>query len=109
MLNYAAENLSKHNYIPYYLYRLKYTSGGFENIGWSKPGFEGIYNKLMMEDLNTVFAMGAGGVTKLVLPTGRIERIINSKYPREYILQSHKIIDKIDKVKEFFKAAKCNT
>ena len=90
MLLYASEALKKHGYRPYYLYRQKFTSGGFENIGWSHIGYENIYNKLMMEDLSTVLALGAGGVTKLVLPNGRIERIFNAKFPKEYISQKTK-------------------
>ena len=103
MLTYASKNLYKNDYFPYYLYRQKYTSGNFENIGWSKTGFEGLYNKLMMDEISSVFAMGAGGVTKLVLPNDRIERIFNFKYPREYILHKTRIIDKIDKIKELYK------
>jgi len=101
MLNNASETLTSYNYNPYYLYRLKFTSGGFENIGWSLPRFDGLYNKLMMEDIGTVIGMGAGSVSKLVLPNGRIERIFNTKFPREYILQSSKIDDKIEKIKTY--------
>ena len=94
MLEHASRVLREYDYSPYYLYRQKYTSGGFENVGWSLPGFEGIYNTLMMDDLCTVFALGGGGATKLVLPNGRIERIFNAKFPREYIMQTGKITEK---------------
>jgi oxygen-independent coproporphyrinogen-3 oxidase len=53
-------------YIPYYMYRQKNTVGNYENVGFSKPGHEGLYNVYMMEELHTIFASGAGGVTKLV-------------------------------------------
>jgi len=85
MLSYAMESLRAGGYAPYYLYRQKFTSGGFENTGWSRAGAEGIYNICMMEELCTVLSVGGGGVTKLVLPGGRIERIFNAKFPREYI------------------------
>jgi len=86
MLDYASQRLREEGYGPYYLYRQKYTSGGFENVGWSLPGFDSLYNILIMEELRTVLALGGGGVTKLVAPKiGRIERIFNAKYPYEYI------------------------
>ena len=105
MLTTATKKLLGSGYLPYYLYRQKYISGGFENIGWSLSGFDGVYNKLMMDDIGTVFAVGAGGVTKLILPNGRIERMFNMKYPKEYILQASKITDKIEKVKKFIAAS----
>jgi len=98
MLEYAATRLSERGYHPYYLYRQKYTSGGFENTGWCLPGYEGIYNICMMEELCTVLAIGGGGVTKLVAPGGRIERIFNPKYPREYIMRADNIHAKFENV-----------
>ena len=73
-------------YRPYYLYRQKYMSGSFENVGWCKPGAVCAYNIIMMEELQSVLSLGAGGVTKLVDPsTGKITRLSNPKYPREYL------------------------
>ena len=103
MLEYASRRLRESGFRPYYLYRQKFTSGGFENTGWCLPGFEGLYNICMMEELCSVFALGGGAVTKLVSPGGRIERIFNAKYPREYILQSDKITDKIEKIMGFYR------
>ena len=100
MLDYASKKLRENDYAPYYLYRQKYISGGFENIGWSKPGYEGIYNKCMMDELCTVLALGGGGVTKLVTTDGRIERIFNAKYPREYIMMTEKIKEKTGRIRE---------
>jgi len=100
MLDYASKRLRKYGYTPYYLYRQKYISGGFENTGWSKPGFEGIYNICMMDELCTVLALGGGGVTKLVTDDGRIERIFNAKYPLEYINMTQKIKEKIRRLRE---------
>jgi oxygen-independent coproporphyrinogen-3 oxidase len=101
MLEYASGKLRENGYRPYYLYRQKYTSGGFENTGWCLPGKEGIYNICMMEELCTVLALGGGGVTKLVSSGGRIERIFNAKYPREYILQTSKPEEKLKKIMDF--------
>jgi len=101
MLGYALHRLPECGFEPYYLYRQKFTSGGFENTGWSIPGHVGVYNICMMEELCSVLALGGGGVTKLVSPGGRIERIFNAKYPREYILQSEKLENKFKQVKNF--------
>jgi len=100
MLGYASRKLSGGGYRPYYLYRQKFTSGGFENTGWSLPGYEGVYNICMMEELCTVLALGGGGVTKIVSPGGKIERIFNAKYPREYIIRADRITEKAGKIKE---------
>src|SRR5690554_5923783 len=53
---------------PYYLYRQKHMVGNFENIGYAKPGYESIYNIQMMEEKQTIIAMGAGAVSKIVFP-----------------------------------------
>ena len=90
---------------PYYLYRQKYMSGSFENVGWAKPGFESLYNICMMEELHTIVSLGGGGVTKLVDPhTGRIERIANAKYPQEYLRGLDQMIREKSRVADFFAA-----
>lgn len=78
-------------YKPYYLYRQKNTVGNLENVGFSLEGSEGLYNVFMMEEIQTIFAVGAGAVTKLVaykkLENGesKIQRIFKPKYPYEYL------------------------
>ena len=101
MLGITSEKLKSGGYLPYYLYRQKFTSGGFENVGWAKPSLQCEYNICMMEELCTVISLGGGGVTKLVSPNGTIERIFNAKFPREYIMQKEKISEKITKISEF--------
>ncbi|MCD7738428.1 MAG: coproporphyrinogen dehydrogenase HemZ [Lachnospiraceae bacterium] len=59
---------------PYYLYRQKNMTGSFENVGYAGEGKYGIYNILIMEELQTIVALGAGTITKAVFPGGRIER-----------------------------------
>jgi oxygen-independent coproporphyrinogen-3 oxidase len=86
MLALAEERLRAAGYQPYYLYRQKYMSGSFENVGWCRPGTACAYNIIMMEELQTVLSLGAGGVSKLVDPdTGKIQRLSNPKYAKEYL------------------------
>ena len=84
MLDYADPALRKHGFEPYYLYRQKYMSGSFENVGWTRPGGEGLYNIYIMEELHSILSLGAGGSTKMV-GGGQIRRAFNAKYPKEYI------------------------
>ena len=86
MLDFAGERLSAAGYAPYYLYRQKFMSGGFENVGWAKDGRVNLYNICIMEELCSIIAMGGGGSTKLIRPDdGRNIRIMAPKYPLEYI------------------------
>ena len=85
MVSLAGRRLAGAGYGPYYLYRQKYMSGGFENVGWARPGTESLYNIVMMEELCSVIAMGAGGSTKYAGPDGSVRRRMNPKYPKEYI------------------------
>ena len=92
MLALAWSRLREEGYAPYYLYRQKFMSGSFENVGWARPGTVCVYNIVMMEELQTVLSLGAGGVTKLVDRTnGRIIRLSNPKYAREYLENWDKI------------------
>ena len=89
MLDYANPALRKHGFAPYYLYRQKYMSGSFENVGWTKPGAEGLYNIYIMEELHSILSLGAGGSTKMV-GVQDISRAFNAKYPKEYIERPEK-------------------
>lgn len=84
---------------PYYLYRQKNMSGNFENVGYAAPGKFGLYNILIMEEKQTIVALGAGSITKLVLPDGRIERCDNVKDVKLYI---EKIDEMIQRKEDFF-------
>ena len=78
-------------YKPYYMYRQKNTVGNLENVGFSLEGHEGLYNIYMMEETQSIFAVGAGAVTKLVhfdketLKPTKIKRLFRPKYPYEYL------------------------
>ncbi len=87
MLRYAGLVLPRFGYKPYYLYRQKYMSGSFENIGWSKPGKDCLYNIYMMEELHSILSLGGGGMNKVNLPGGKVERFHNPKFPESYTQQ----------------------
>lgn len=92
MLDRAFERLLRLGFIPYYMYRQKKTVSNGENVGFARPETICLYNLYMMEDLHTVAACGAGASTKIISgESGRIERIINVKYPFEYIGEYEKV------------------
>ena len=85
---------------PYYLYRQKNMLGNLENIGYTKEGFESLYNIYIMEELQSIISMGCGGVTKTVeKATDRIERIFNVKEPKEYIERFDEMLSRKEIVK----------
>ena len=102
MVDLSLEALEGAGYRPYYLYRQKYMSGNFENVGWSKPGAEGLYNIYIMEELHSILSLGAGGSTKMVDPVHqRIERVFHTKYPTEYIQRSEKLEENLSAFRQF--------
>lgn len=105
MLNEAMRRLRGSGYAPYYLYRQKFMSGGFENVGWTKPGYDNLYNTCIMEELCSILAMGGGASTKLVdAARGHIERVFAPKYPQEYISSIEKTIADKAKIESFYQA-----
>ena len=91
MVAYANETLTGLCYKPYYLYRQKYMSGSFENVGWSREGMDCLYNIYMMEEVHTILSLGGGGMTKVNLPDGTLQRFHNPKFPEQYI----ELIDRV--------------
>jgi oxygen-independent coproporphyrinogen-3 oxidase len=79
---------------PYYLYRQKNMAGNLENVGFAKPGLEGIYNILIMEEKQSIVACGAGATTKAVFPDGRIERADNVKDIEQYLARVDEMIER---------------
>ncbi len=103
MLSLTQKALLEAGYIPYYMYRQSKCLGNLENVGWAKKGYEGLYNVYMMEEIHSVFAVGAGAVTKLKAPVGSsIERVFNYKYPYEYIGSFDEIIKRKEQIKDFY-------
>ena len=107
MLAEAARQLRAAGFAPYYLYRQKYTTGGFENTGWCREGYPGLYNIYMMEELHTILSLGGGGMTKVQLAPGQLERFHNPKSPQDYIAradelprQKDEIFDLLAQIKE---------
>ena len=96
MVAYANEKLRALGYKPYYLYRQKYMSGSFENVGWSRDDLDCLYNIYMMEEVHTIISLGGGGMNKVNLPGGKIERFHNPKFPEQYI----EMIDSVLRQKE---------
>lgn len=92
--NYAT-NMDMH---PYYMYRQKQILGNYENVGYTKPEKECIYNILIMEEKQTIIAVGAGGTTKICYPKeNRIERVPNVKDLKEYIDRVDEMIQRKEK------------
>ena len=85
MVAYANEKLSALGYKPYYLYRQKYMSGSFENVGWSRDGRDCLYNIYMMEEVHTILSLGGGGMNKVNFPDGSLRRFHNPKFPEQYM------------------------
>ena len=99
MVDYANETLRSLGYKPYYLYRQKYMSGSFENVGWSKNGRDCLYNIYMMEELHTILSLGGGGMNKVNFPDGTLQRFHNPKFPEQYIEMIDTVLE--DKKKLF--------
>lgn len=103
MIDYANKTLSANGYIPYYMYRQSRCVGNLENVGWCLPGKECLYNVYMMEEIHTVLAVGAGAVTKLKAPHDNIiERIFNYKYPYEYNTGFNTLVERKNRISEFY-------
>ena len=94
MIDVATETCNELGLKPYYLYRQKNMAGNLENIGFSKPGKECLYNILIMEEKQTIIACGAGTSSKIVFNDGRIERIENVKDPKLYIERLDEMIER---------------
>ncbi|MBQ8748634.1 MAG: coproporphyrinogen dehydrogenase HemZ [Oscillospiraceae bacterium] len=92
MVDYANTALRALGYKPYYLYRQKYMSGSFENVGWSREGLDCLYNIYMMEESHTILSLGGGGMNKVNLPDGTLQRFHNPKFPEQYIEQLSSVL-----------------
>ena len=103
MLAYTQNILGQNEYIPYYMYRQSRMVGNLENVGWSKKGYESLYNVYVMDETHTILACGSGGVTKLKRNNpDYLERIFNFKYPYEYIDRFDELIQRKSGIMQFY-------
>ncbi len=95
MLHKSVEFAKENNYLPYYLYRQKNMTENLENVGYAHYGKEGIYNILIMEEKQTILALGAGGSSKFVFhDQNRIERVENVKSVMDYVERVDEMIQR---------------
>lgn len=95
MLTYAYEKLTENGYRPYYLYRQKHTSGNTENIGFCRNDAVSVYNIRIMEEAQSILALGAGGISKVYYPEeNRLERVANVSNYQIYIERIDEMIQR---------------
>ena len=96
MVDEAAAFMKQHGYEPYYLYRQKNMTDNLENVGYARPGKEGLYNILIMEEKQMILACGSGASSKFVRDNGdkRFERVENVKNVHEYIARIDEMIER---------------
>lgn len=97
MLSYTQQRMEQEGYEPYYMYRQKNSSGNLENVGYALPDTMSAYNVNIMEEKQTVIAMGGGGSSKIVTKDG-ISRVFNFKDPLEYINRFDEILKRKDEI-----------
>jgi len=103
MIDYTHKSLQNAGYSPYYLYRQKNTADNQENTGYALPDTESLYNMFIMEELQTILAVGAGASTKLVdTENARIKRLCNHKFPYEYLDRFNDIKNQKTEIFDFF-------
>ena len=102
MLSFTQNRMKDEGYVPYYMYRQKNSSGNLENVGYAKIGTMSTYNVNIMEEKQTIIALGGGGSSKIIMGD-RIERVFNFKDPLEYIRRFDEIIDKKDEILRLIK------
>lgn len=102
MLSYTQKRMKEEGYIPYYMYRQKNSSGNLENVGYAKADTMSVYNVNIMEEKQTIIALGGGGSSKIV-SGDRIERVFNFKDPLEYIKRFDEILKKKDETEKLIK------
>ncbi len=95
MIELSNEMLRDGGYLPYYLYRLKRMAGALENTGWCLPGTAGIYNIRIMDEQQSIVALGAGGMTKVYFPSeNRLERVPNVNNYEVYIDRLQEMLER---------------
>ncbi len=108
MVETATARLREARYHPYYLYRQSRMVGNQENVGWSKEGYDGLYNVYIMDETHTILGCGAGAVTKLKQPgSDHLERIFNYKFPYEYNTGLAEMLARKEGVRTFYERCTC--
>lgn len=93
------ETLCNRGFEPYYLYRQKHMAGAGENIGYCKPEKAGLYNIRIMDEHQSILALGAGAISKRFYPEeNRLERIPNVSNVGHYINRLDEMIERKDKM-----------
>ena len=103
MVDYGINTLISHGYNPYYMYRQKNTVDNLENIGYAKPGCESLYNIHIMDETQTILGAGCAASTKFVDENNLIQRVMNYKFPYEYINRFDELMKKKDEIRDFFR------
>lgn len=98
MVDTAGEMLRQAGYSPYYLYRQKYMSGSFENVGWCRDADIGLYNIYMMEELHNIISIGGGAMSKVKHSETKLTRFHNPKFPKEYIERIDDVLHQKDEL-----------
>ncbi|MBQ3593667.1 MAG: coproporphyrinogen dehydrogenase HemZ, partial [Clostridia bacterium] len=100
----AQKRLLEAGYRPYYMYKQKNMVGNLENVGYALDDKDGLYNIYIMGEYQTIIAVGAGAVSKVVnAKNGRIERVFNYKYPYEYLDDKQKMLGNIARLEELIR------
>ncbi len=98
MLSFALKYLRGRGYRPYYLYRQKHTSGNTENLGFCRNDKVSVYNIRIMEEAQSILALGAGGMSKVYFPEeNRLERVANVSNYQIYIDRIGEMIERKEK------------
>lgn len=107
MVEYATKRLLESGYKPYYLYRQKNMLENLENIGWTKNGHESLYNIYIMEEIQSIIALGSGASSKIIQEND-IKRVFNYKLPLEYINNFDLMLNKKDEIIDMLRFGECN-
>ena len=95
MVDFARKRLAEEGFVPYYIYRQKHQIGALENVGYCRPGKHSVYNIRIMEEKQTIIALGAGGIGKVYYPDeDRLERIANVSNYKVYNERFEEMLDR---------------
>lgn len=102
MVDTAREAIENSGFSPYYMYKQRNTLGNLENVGFAKEGHESLYNVYIMEEVQPILALGAGGSSKMVKGED-IQRIFNPKEASDYTNRIDEVLKRKDMFFDFFR------